>query len=103
MESVTEKSSARLIVTFYNASNVAEAPSSALYKITDLDSEKEIVAPSSITPVATSVTLDITPTANTLVNQTKRFEVRVVTVTAVYGDADQLVEEYQYRVANSRA
>lgn len=102
MESVTEKSSAQLVVTIYNASDVAEAPDSASYRVTDLESGKELVAATAIVPVATSVTLDLAPAANTLVSQGKRSEVRVVTVTAVYGDADQCVREYQYKVVNSR-
>jgi hypothetical protein len=103
MESVTEGSSAQLTVTFYNASAVAEAPDSATYKVTDLDSGRELLAATSITPISTQVALGLSPTVNAMVNQGKRFEMRVVTVTAVYGESDRHVAEYRYKVNNSRA
>lgn len=103
METVTEGSSAQLTVTFYNSAGIAAAPTSATYKVTDKDSGKEMLPETSITPISTAATLALTPTVNTLVNQGKRNELRVVTVVADYGDDDQFVAEYEYKVNNSRA
>lgn len=103
MVSVTEGSSAQLAVTFYNSSGVAESPDSGTYKITDQNTGREILPATNISPIASQVMLALTPTVNTLVSQGKGHEIRVVTVVAVYGDDDQQVGEYTYRVNNSRA
>ena len=100
---VTEGSSAQLTVTFYNTAGEAATPTSATYKVTDKLSGTTMLSQANISPISSAVTLDLTPATNTLVHQEYKTETRVVTVVAVYGNGDQIVSEYEYLVANSRA
>jgi len=44
----------------------------------------------------------LTPAVNRIIRAANALEVRVVTVKAIYGDADAVIEEYRYQVKNLR-
>ena len=98
MESVSEKSTAYVTVTFLDKDGVAAQPSSATYAIHDVDSDTEIRAFGALTPTDGVVEITLNKTDNTMVDSTKAKESRRVTVIAVYGADDELLSEYTYEV-----
>lgn len=102
MVTVNDESSARLSVSFYDPAGALDTPDAVTYRIDDVDSGDQIRDNTSVLTLASAITINLTPTDNTLVNAAKRFEFRRVTVTASYGVDDQVVDEYTYRVRNRR-
>jgi hypothetical protein len=99
MESVSEKSTAYVTVTFLDKDGVAAQPSSATYGIHDVDSDTAIrAAGTSLSPSNGAVEITLNKTDNTMVDSTKAKESRRVTVIAVYGADDELLSEYTYEV-----
>lgn len=101
METVTERSTAYLTVSFYDKAGALAAPASLTYRIDDVESNVQVRGDTTLTP-ANSVEITLTPTDNAILNLVGGNEQRRVTVTAVYGASDQLTDEYIYWVQNLR-
>lgn len=99
METVNEKSTAWLTVNSFDKDGVAEAPSTMTYRIDDVDSGTEILADTALTP-ATSVTIQLTPADNTLVDAARKQERHRVTVHTEFGVDDEHNEHFTYTVRN---
>lgn len=96
MDTVNEGSTAYLTCSFYSAADALVAPISINYTIVDEDSGAEVKEETEVA-AASSVTITLSPTDNTLLSG-KRQERRVVTVAASYGVDDAVREQYVYRV-----
>lgn len=99
---VNEGSSASLIVSFFDADDVAEAPDSLTYRIYDHASGEEIRAETTISPAFAITTIPLTPDDTVIVNSARSQEQRRVTVVASFGVGDALTEEYSFFVKNLR-
>lgn len=99
METVNEQSTAYLTVTFKDKAGAAVSPASASYRIDDVQSGTAVRADTALTPAA-QVEITLSPTDNTLVDPTKRQEIRRLTVTGVYGASDKVSAKYDYQLAN---
>ncbi len=100
-ELVNQGTTAYLTITFLDKAGVAQAPSSASYRIDCLTSGLEIKDDTSLTP-ASSVEVTLSATDNAIKLEANASERRLVTVTATYGTADAAVGEYEYHVKNLR-
>jgi hypothetical protein len=94
-----------LLVEFQDANGNPVVPASASYRITEATQLggllAEVLAPTNITPLAASVTLNIPPAQNAMLDAGRAFETRIVAVTAVYVvDVDVQVTVHQYHVRN---
>jgi hypothetical protein len=98
MEQVNEQSTAYLTLAFKDKAGALQIPVSATYRIDDAGSRQAVRAPTSISPVAGTVEIKLTPSDNTILNTVGVNDFRIVTVVASYGTDDQLVSEYQYEV-----
>ena len=96
---VKEGSSAKLRVDFFDESGAPAAPSAVSVRIECLTTGTEIRAETSVTP-AQSVTVDITPTENRIIDPARSTERRRVTVRSQYGAGEALNEQYDYVVQN---
>lgn len=102
MEKVDEKKKTWITVSFRDRTGVLAAPTTARYRIDDRATRREVKPWTSLTP-ATSITIEVLPASNTILNDKKQEEIKVLTTEAVYGaDAtdDVLTAEYEYAVRN---
>ena len=97
---VNEKSDAYLTVKFYDKNNVLAAPASATWEVHDLESDTELLTATSITPIASSVELTLTPTINTFVSSLNDEETRRVTIKATWGVGSTTNEEVDYDITD---
>ena len=78
----------------------AEAPTSATYKIHDIESGVELVAATALTPATSMEIVCKGGVANVLQDSSRDFERRRVTVECDYGSDDTLNGEFIYTVRN---
>ena len=101
LPTVNEDTSARLRVTFFDWDDVAQAPTTATYRV---DNVADDAAIRGVTSIATPSSIeDITlvgTTDNKIIDNTLKFERHRVTVSADYGAGDELHSEFEYRVRN---
>lgn len=97
---VNEGSVGYLTVTFKDEYNVPTAPVSATWEVHDLESGTELLAATSITPIASSVKLTLTPAINTFVDRKNDEETRRVTVKAVWGGLSGTNAEVDYDITD---
>lgn len=97
---VKEGSSSFLTISFYDQDGVLEAPSSATYQVNDEESETVMLAETAL-PAGSSVEVEMTPAINTIVDDGKEVETRVITVRATIG-SEKANEEYKYKLKNLR-
>lgn len=98
---VMEKSTAYLSVSFRDKSGAAQAPTAATYKVHDKGSGQVLLPETTLEPAAT-VEITLPPSLNTLVDPSRSFETRVVTVAATFGVDDGVTNQYEYTVENLR-
>jgi hypothetical protein len=99
---VNERSTAYLSVSFLNKSGALESPASAAYTVHEKETGEELVGETEITPIAALVEIKLGADANTIIHTARESEMHVVTVTATYGENDELNSAYTYWVTNLR-
>lgn len=100
MDTVNERSSWISTIAFTDENGLAISPSSASYRIDDVGSGAEIRDNTAITPLASSVEIVWTPEDTKILSDVHLFEVRVLTVTWLYGTSKQGTEEYILKIKN---
>lgn len=101
MDSVNEKTTAFVTVTAKDKDGNAAQPTSATYRIDDLDSGDEVRDDKAITMLNGVEEIKLELADNTMVDATKAKEVRRITVDAIYNvDVDELHDEFLYELIN---
>lgn len=96
---VMEKSSAYLSVSFRDKAGAESNPASASWKAHDKASGRELQAETAL-PSGATVEITLPPSINTLVDTSKSFEIRVITVEALFGANDGVNQQFEYTVTN---
>lgn len=99
MPTINEKTTGYLTVTFKDKAGAQAVPASATYRIDCLTTGTAITPETALAPAA-QIEIVITPTENRIVTAANARETRRVTVTGVYGAADQVTAQYDYDVEN---
>ena len=99
MRIFNEKSQITITARAINKDGVLFTPTNARYRVDDLTSRKELVAWTSLT-AATSMTITLAASVNAIIDSSKKFEVKVLTVETDHGLSSAHPEEYKYRVKN---
>ena len=100
--SVNEGSKAWLTTSFYDRAGVLAAPSSLTYQIHCLTTNT-VVRTSTALGIDTQVDIPLTVADNAIINQGNTYEIKRVTVIAVYGAGDEIKSQYDYVVNNLSA
>lgn len=98
---VNERSTAYVTATFLDRNGQPATPDSVTYRVDCETTDTALVALGPAVPAA-SVEIVIPADANAMQNPANDFEVKLVTVAAVYGAGDQVTQQYRYRVRNLR-
>lgn len=99
METVNERSTAFLTVTFRDKTGALAAPSLVTWEAHDKASGTELQAATALTP-ASSIEITISASVNRMINAASGSEVRVITIKALYGADDGINSVYEYQVRN---
>lgn len=100
LEKINEGTTGYLTVDFKDKNGNLEAPASATYRIDCRTNNQEIKADTDITPIASSVEIELTATDNTIIDQNNAIEKRLVTIKGSYGIDDKINDDYEYAVLN---
>lgn len=100
MDSINEKSSYTVTAAFTNEDGSPVTPSLGSYRIDDEFSGTQIKGDTPFTPSSSTFAIVIAPNDNRILDSAKSEEVRVITVTFVYGTTMQGSGEYRYKVLN---
>ncbi len=99
MDSVNEKSTYIVTVSFKDEAGAAVTPTQAWYSLYCETTSTEIKAETELTGLGTSKDVEITPEENKIQNSVNSAEVKVLTVRFAYG-AKQGTAQYRYVVTN---
>lgn len=94
-----ERSAAWLTVSFKDKDRVLATPVSVTYRVDCITTGTVIRAITALTP-ASSIEIALTPDDNRIIADANQRELRRVTVKAVYGSGDEIVDQYDYAVDN---
>ena len=99
LEIVNEGSMAYLTVTFLDKDGEEDVPDSVSYRIDCESNDQEVRDDTAVTPGAT-IEIPLTSADNAIIDPAHNLEKKVVTITAVYGEDDEVSDEYKYQVKN---
>jgi hypothetical protein len=97
---VNEDSTAVLTITFKDEMGVLATPSHAYYRIDDVPTKTQIRDWTDITPIASSVDVEITALENAILKQTHQYEIRLVSVKFTYAVDKQGTGDFIYNLVN---
>lgn len=100
MEEVNDRSTAVITVGLKDENGNAVTPSAATYRIDDVDSGTQILDDTAFPSLASQVDLEITDAQNALLDETKPYESRKITVKFDYGSGKKGTAQYIYRIKN---
>lgn len=99
METVNERSTAFLTVTFRDKAGALAAPDSVTWEAHDKASGTELQVATALTP-ASSIEVIIPASVNRMIDAASASEIRVITIKALYGADDGINSVYEYQVQN---
>jgi len=102
MDSVNEKSTAYIDVSFEDATGAPAVPSTVAYTVID-EASGTVIRNNGTVAAASSVVITLNNSDNTILDNTNAAEIRVVTVTATYGSGDTLNKVFKYELVNLQA
>lgn len=97
---VNEKSTSYLTVTALDAEGAAAQPTSATYDVIDIASGEKIKDGETLVFTDGSVIITLDKEDATIIDQSCRKEKRIVAVHIIYGDNDELHDEFNFYVIN---
>jgi len=100
METVNEKSTAVIRMWFYNQDRVPAIPTSVSYTLHDESTGDVIIASTPATTMDYTIDIYIGASYNTIVNDARNYETKVLTITWNFGGGISGYAEYKYRVKN---
>lgn len=100
---VREQSRQKFAVTFQDETYSPFVPASVRYRLDDRtdDHIRQVLDWQTVSP-ASSIEITIPSGANTILNDSNRFELRVLTIQSDYGTDNQLSADETYRLQNLR-
>jgi hypothetical protein len=100
MFTVNEKTDFGFRLTFYDFDGVEVTPSSITYRIDDVKSGNTIKGDTVVVPAGSPYDLEIDDADNTMVDATRNFEIRRITLTYLYSTGKTGRDEIIYKVNN---
>jgi hypothetical protein len=100
LDEFNERATTFITVTFTDEDGIPVTPDAATYRIDDEASRTNVQAATSVSPLSTSVDLEITSEQNAILRPRKPFEIRTVTVEFDYGAGKHGTAQYKYKLLN---
>ena len=100
MEDVNEKSTYVVTLSFKDENGVAVTPDSSTYRLDDEASGEEIIEDTVVIPTGTTYNAVISSTSNTILNDDKKYEVKVLSASFTYQTTKVGTAEHRYKLLN---
>lgn len=100
MEEVNEKSTYVVKLSFKDENGVAVTPDSLTYRLDDESSGEEIIEDTVVVPGTTYYNLTISSDSNSILNDDKKFEIKVLSASFTYSTTKVGTAEHKYKVLN---
>ena len=100
MDTVNERTSSTVTVSFFDEDSVAVTPTSATYRIDDVTSGGAVKASTALTSLGTTKAIAVTKDENKIISEAHAFETRRMTVEFKYDTDKQGTSEFLWRVKN---
>lgn len=100
LDECNERSTWLVDVAFFDDEGNPVTPSAATVRIDDEKNRTNIRPAESISPLSTTVTIEVTADENYIIKSRAKYEVRTVTVGFDYGVGRHGNTEYKYKVLN---
>jgi hypothetical protein len=100
MDEVNEKSTYVVKLTFKDENGVLVTPDSCTYRLDDEASGEELVEDTVVVPGATYYNLTISSDSNSILNDDRKFEIKVLSVSFTFSTTKVGTAEYKYKVLN---
>jgi len=84
MEEVNERTTPKVTVAFTDENGAPVVPNNAWYRIDDAFSETAMLAETAISPLASSVDIELTQSDTTILDENNEFEIRRITTRWKY-------------------
>ena len=98
-----ERTTVLITATFKDEAGTLTTPTSATARIDDDRTGTVLRAATAITPLSTSVTIEVTPDENRILDDQSSWEDRTLTVDFVYGETSRRgTNDYHWRCMNLR-
>lgn len=101
MSTVNENSTSRFTSNPINEDGDAFTPDTARYRLDDITTGNEIIAWTSISPTSTEMVITIPASKNSIIDESKSEEDKVLTIETDFGTDSQHVEWQIYTVTNA--
>lgn len=99
MDTVNEKTTSYLKVDFKDKDGLPTVPQAVTYSVMDKDSGT-VIRPDTVIGAASSITITLDSTDNTILNSSAKTETRVITVKSSYGATDKFNDDFEYELVN---
>jgi hypothetical protein len=101
LDSFNERSTVVLTVAFLDDEGEPVTPTAATYRVDDKANRRNIVPPTSVGSLSSSVDIEITSDQNFIIRSRRDYEIRTVTVEFDYdGGTKHGTAEYNYKLVN---
>lgn len=100
LDSVNEGQTSYIAVEFTDEAGQAVAPTAVSYRVDDLDSGESLLGDTDCPAPAASVTIELAPAVNRVIDDDKGREVHVCTISATYGGGKKITGELRFCVVN---
>jgi len=100
LDSYNERATVIVTAVFTDDDGNPVTPDSATYRIDDKASRTNILPATAITPLSTSVDIEITSEQNAIIKRRKASEIRTVTVEFDYDTNKHGTGQYEYKLVN---
>lgn len=97
---VNEGTDASLLISFFNESGTAEAPTSIDYVVTNLTTGDEVQASTNVAAPGSAYSLALLAAWHDIQSAENKYEKIAIDVTANYGDGKQQTDRYEYWIRN---
>lgn len=100
MEEVNEHSTYVVTLSFKDENGVAVVAESLTYRLDDESSGEELIEDTVVAPTATTYNVTISSTVNSILNDDKKGEVKVLTASFTFQTTKVGTAEHRYRLMN---
>lgn len=100
MDTINERTSCTVTVSFFDEDDVAVTPTSATYRLDDVTSCASILAATVLTGLGTTKAIEINKDQNKIISEAHAYETRRLTIEFTYASTKHGTDEYLYRIKN---
>ena len=100
MEEVNERSTYVVVLSFKDENEVAVIPDSLTYRLDDEATGEELIEDTVVIPTSSTYSVVIASTVNAILNDDRKFEIKVLTASFTYATTKVGTADHRYKLLN---